>query len=327
MTERENYLKVLNGEKPEWVPYYRDACDWVIPWITTSYLATEEKVDFLGVHWVMDDAGPMADTRRLALDDISKWRDVVHLPDVESFDWEKYAAFDLREHDPDKAIAIMPGLGGGCFFIPLMNMMGFSEGLCAMFEEEEEVKALFDHFMEWYEKLLPKCIEYYHPDVVIMGDDICTANGPFIGRDVYESLIRPYFRKCISICKNAGVKFELHMCGKCESFIDDFVEMGIDIWEPAQPLNDLAAIKKKYGNRLVLNGAWFTAGPGGVPGAPEHIGRREARECIDRYAPGGGYVFWDGDPVGTSEDMKRKIGWLADEARTYGKAFYKEKNV
>lgn len=88
MTERENYLMVLEGKQPEWVPYYRDACDWVIPWITTSYMAEEEKIDFVGARWVIDEAGPMVDTRRPALDDISKWREVVHLPDVDSFDWE-----------------------------------------------------------------------------------------------------------------------------------------------------------------------------------------------------------------------------------------------
>lgn len=27
--EKENYLKVIRGEEPDWVPLYFDACDWV----------------------------------------------------------------------------------------------------------------------------------------------------------------------------------------------------------------------------------------------------------------------------------------------------------
>lgn len=119
MTEKENYLRVLNGEKPEWVPNYRDACEWVIPFFQSSYMATEEKIDFLGVHWVINESGPMADTRNPPLDDVTKWRDVVHLPDPDTFDWETWSKRDMENHDPNKAIAVMLGLGGGASSFPL----------------------------------------------------------------------------------------------------------------------------------------------------------------------------------------------------------------
>jgi len=51
--------------------------------------------------------------------------------------------------------------------------------------------------------------------------------------------------------------------------------------------------------------------------------RKSAHEVIDRFAKDGGYVFWDGDPVGSTEDMLKKFEWVTDEARKYGKEFYK----
>lgn len=327
MTERENYLKVLNGEQPDWVPNYWDACEWLIPPITALHMATEEKIDCLGVHWIIDDAGPMADTSYYVMDDISDWRTYVHLPDIDAFDWEKSAEEEAAKHDPNKAIAVMPGLGGGCFFIPLMNMMGFENGLCAMYEDPDEVKALFDHFLDWYKKLLEKCITYYHPDVIIMGDDICSANGPFISMDTFNELIRPYFKECIALVKSHGIKFEMHMCGKGEHFIEEYLSLGMDIWQPAQPLNDLAGLKRKYGNRLIFNGTWHSSAGGGVPGAPESVVRQSVRDCMDQFAPGGGMVFWNGGLVGSSEDAKNKDMWSNDEARTYGRSFYQKGEV
>ena len=323
MTEKENYLRVLNGEKPEWVPNYRDACDWVVPYFQSSYMETEEKIDFVGVHWIVNESGAMADTGNLPLDDIANWRDVVHLPDPDTFDWETWSKKDLASHDPDKAIAIPLGLGGGCFFIPLVNMMGFEEGLCAMIIDEDEVKALFEHFMDWYERYIPKLIEYYHPDVLIVGDDICSATSQFVTMDTYETLLEPLYRRCGELIHAGGAKYEFHMCGKCEVFIHRLMELGIDIWQPAQPLNDLKALKEQYGRRLVMNGGWHSSGPGGVPNAPEEVVRQSARDTIDLCAPGGGYVFWNGDPVGNSEDMLQKMAWLDDEARTYGREYYK----
>ena len=63
-----------------------------------------------------------------------------------------------------------------------------------------------------------------------------------------------------------------------------------------------------------------------MPGASQETVRQSARTAIDQFAEGGGYVFWDLSPVGQSEDMQKKIAWLEDEARTYGRKYYhKEK--
>lgn len=323
MNEKENYLKVLNKEQPEWVPIFQDAVDLIPPAISIMYMATEEKIDYLGVHWLVNDAGAIADTTvPPVLKDISDWKKFVNLPDPDNFDWEGFVAKDLENHDPNKALALIIGVGGGSFFIPLMNMMGFEEGLCALIESPNEVKELFDCLMAWYEKVFPLCIKYYKPDVIVTGDDLCTARGAFISMDTYKELFKPYYVRIINMVHEAGIKFEFHMCGKAEPFIEDLVAEGIDSWQPAQGINDLAGLKAKYGNELIFNGTWSTGGPAGVPNAPEETVRREVRNCIDTLATGGGMIFWNGDPVGSSTDQLQKMDWLNDEARKYGRKFY-----
>lgn len=324
MTERENYLKVINGEQPEWVPYYRAAVDWIIPCFLMQFMATEEKRDMFGCPWTMNDNGAMPDNRQKpVLDDMANWRDVVNLPPLDEIDWEAAHAFDMQNHDPDRAVECFTCEGpAGNYFLPIMGMMGFEEGLCALVEDPDSVHEFCDYMCNYYIKLVDYEEKYYNPDVYILADDFCTARGPMISWETYETLFRPYYKKLIDHIKTYNKPVEFHMCGKGEEFVHDFVKLGVNIWQPAQPLNDLEGLRAQYGNKLVFTGTW-QGGPAGMPGASEEVVRASARECIDKYAPGG-LVFWDGDPVGSSEDMAQKVAWLAEEAMTYGKTFFKK---
>jgi len=85
----------------------------------------------------------------------------------------------------------------------------------------------------------------------------------------------------------------MHCCGGIAPLIDDIIEAGFDCLNPVQCSAagmDPRALKRKYGERLVFWG-------GGVDtqrvlpfGAPEEV-RRQVRERIDVFRPGGGYVF------------------------------------
>ncbi len=204
-----------------------------------------------------------------------------------------------------------------------MEMMGFEEGLCAMMEEPEACHEFFDAFTTVIEKAMRAQIPLYNPDFVYFNEDLATINGPFISMDVFEELLVPYYTRLFTVAKEFNKPIIFHMCGKCECFIERLHEMGITGWEVAQTVNDLAGLKEKYGNSLVFLGGWDSQGPAGVAGADEETVRQSVRDSIDKFAPGGGYAFWDLGPVGTSPDMMQKIEWLEDEARKYGKTFYK----
>lgn len=325
MTERENYLLVMSGKQPEWVPNFEDACDMIIPSILISHLLTEEKKDFFSVPWTINDAGPMVDTHQPpVMPDINDWKKYTHFPDIDQFDWENTSKLQLAEHDPDKALVIMPNLGGGTIFMPLMNMMGFEEGLCALVEEPEMCMEFLDSVTTFFEQCIPYIVKYYQPDVIIVGDDLCTAFSPFISMDLYKRIFKPLYQRQIDMIHKYGVLAELHMCGKCEPFVEDFAEMGADSWQPAQGSNDIASIKAKYGNKLIINGTWSTDSPAWQPGASEELVRSELRKCMDAFAVGGGMVFWTGGQVGNSADQVQRSNWVNDEARKYGRNFYKK---
>ncbi len=338
MTEKQNYMMLLSGQQPEWVPRYTFGPDPTGKPVATmntgpSFLMSHlfspgPAKDIWGVTNIPvpdSNGAKIPEPNNFILKDIKKWRDVIKAPDLSGIDWEAMAKKDL-EHLPvsrdDTALIFSLHVG---YFQNLMAFMGFTEGLCAMFEEPEEVSALMEYLCDFYMEVGEKCIDYYQPDIFNVTDDTATWKSPFISPKMYRELIKPYHVRQASLGISRGLPIEMHDCGRCEDYIDDWLDFKVVSWNPAQISNDIAAIKKKYGNKLVINGAWDIVGELSNPDVSEETVKESVYRAIDAYAPGGGYAFCGGF-LGALDDEKtnRKNRWIAEAVDTYGRTFYKK---
>ena len=85
-----------------------------------------------------------------------------------------------------------------------------------------------------------------------------------------------------------GCKLLRHDCGKSEQFVEDWIELGIQGWNPFQVSNDCAGIKKKYGDRLTLDGAWDNVA---VLGWTDDELMAELETYTKTFLPGGRFIF------------------------------------
>jgi hypothetical protein len=190
-------------------------------------MITGKERDVYGIPYVIHENGPMPRPNDFIMKDISEWRTAVNIPTIEGYDWESAAQKDCAVIDKNKAVAV---LNDGPF-MALVNSMSF-EALTA-----------------FQDKLLENVLKYYHPiDAVIIADDVATARDLFISPRTYREMILPFHRKRADIAKKYNVHLEMHCCGKCESIVEDWVNMGVRSWQPAQPVNDLAAIQNNTGS-------------------------------------------------------------------------------
>lgn len=100
LTEKQNYLKVLRGEQPDWVPMYSFGqmpggkpvpSIMVEPPIISEFRMNNGGKDVWGVNYV-----PTYETgqalipkpNNFILKDIRQWRDVIKAPDISHVDWE-----------------------------------------------------------------------------------------------------------------------------------------------------------------------------------------------------------------------------------------------
>ena len=326
MTERENILKVYNKEVPEWVPEYTRSKAGCMCSFLMGNRGPNGGTDIFGVPFTPSpesaDGASLPTPNAFILKDITKWRDVIKVPDISHIDWEALAKKDQANIDfENRAVSMSIHVG---YFQHLMNFMGFTEGLCAMYEEPEEVVALMEYLSDFYVEIAKNMVRYYKADILDIVDDTATALNPFFSLEMYRELFKPYHARLAQVGVDAGMFIEMHNCGRCEDFIDDWMEFGVTVWNPAQIMNDLQGIKAKYGRDLVLCGCWDYSGPVGQAGATEEFVRSEVRKCLDTYAVDGGFIFWNYVLGHTNHpDLADKLRWIDEEVYSYGHQFYK----
>jgi len=260
-------------------------------------------------------------THDFILDDITKWRDIVKVPDISDIDWEMMAKPALDMRNPDMPFGGSTAMG---FFQPFVSFMGFDEGLMACFEEPDEVKDLLNYLCDFAVDAAKKYLFYYKPDFGSMGDDIAHERNPFLSLEMFQDIFAPVWRRYYEPFIEAGLVCGMHNCGHFELYLDDLVDMGVTFWDPCQNSNDLEAIKAKFGNRLALCEAYDTRF---LPDdATEADVRDMAIEHITKLAAGGGYAMFQHNPdmmISFTEEEIKKAGWAWDAFESIRYDFYK----
>lgn len=324
LTNKENYMRVLRREVPESIP--NAAYQLCYP----SYLKKDRNpdgsgFDYFGVEYVTSErsgfaGGFIPKPGVFMIHDITTWRDIVKIPDLSGVDWEKMAADDLKQYDRSKGPIMSDSVTG--FFQALINFMGFTEGLCACFEEPEEVKAMMETICDYQVGVAKNIIKYYQPDALWLPDDVATARAPFVSKEMFEELFYPSWKRYVEVFLNAGIPAQLHCCGECGILIDDFIDCGFSAWDPAQPQNDLKGIKAKHGNKLAFVGG-FDAKPIQVPGVTEEFVREYVRSFLNTYAPGGGLVWTAGMQMnGGDPEAAQRAKWVREEFEAVAPNYY-----
>ena len=290
LSPKENLLRMYRGELPEYLPrggFREFKCSAFIDVKKPGCTRDEFGVEYTGKEDVFGGA-PIPYPGHYVLDDITKWRDKIKAPDLSHVDWEALAAKDLKDIDRSTTGIVFYW---GKIFQRLADFMGFTEGLCAIAEEPEEVHALYEYLCDYNCEVLKNVCHYYKPDAVCIPDDTATARAPFISPQAYKDLVKPFHAREAEIVLNSGSYIDMHDCGHCEAFIDDWMDIGITAWNPAQTSNDLKAIKEKYGRKLIISGGWDSQRTMGYGELDDDVLRDILIRYVDDLAPNGGFIF------------------------------------
>ncbi|MDR0906375.1 MAG: veratrol--corrinoid protein metyltransferase [Oscillospiraceae bacterium] len=294
LTPKENYLRVLRGEIPDFVPsFYEPYADtiWLDYYFKPTYAPDGFNFSPWGVRYVGSpdlNMGGIPEPNFIILRDITKWRDVIKNPGTGNIDFEKYYTKSIEGRDRENQALVV---AGGEYFQTLVSFMGFAEAVMAMFEEPDEVYALLDYISEYNIEIAKQRIRYTKPDIYMVSDDCAAAMHPFFSPDMYKRLIKPFHKKHADLARENNLCITKHDCGHAEAFIPDWIEMGVSGWNPAQAVNDLRAIKQTYGAKFTPDGGqWeyisrdfdLTTDDGLIAAVDEYVAA---------FAPGGGFVF------------------------------------
>ncbi len=330
MTPKENYMEAMTFGKPEYVPYTTDVIN-MVGFAPNNYFEAPVQMgpagigkvskDAFGVEWTATVDGMIPINDHFMLDDVTKWKEVVTIPNVDDFPWEQSAQKELAMADPNK-VNYCPINNG--LFDRLMACMGFNEGLCALYEEPEACAEFFEAVADYKIAYIDKICEYYHPDVIQYIDDLAHANGLFMSPETYRELIKPQHQRIVKAIRDHGVFMEQHTCGKCEQIIPDYIEMGVQSWFPAQTSNHLKEIHDTH--KLAMNCCLDTQGVLKDKDVSEEILRSEVDKTIDELGVGGGLTIMPTFLGASFEEMMaggdRRAKIVVDELNKHGRYSY-----
>lgn len=265
ITQKENFEMFLNKKVPYWMPLYSDIQSMrprIMPDNVVCGLVQDgEEIlgpkDFSGKGWFDLDwiyvetvGGATVKPGNPKVKDISKWKEVIEFPNINSYDWENSAKANKNWFDKGRLLECCMLCG---FWERLISLMDVENAAIALIDEDEKeyVHDLFDELCNLYDKVIDKFKTYYNPDIILMHDDWGTQNSTFFSSDTLKEMILPYMKRIVDSCHRRGMKFQLHSCGKIEKFVPYMVEIGIDMWW-GQDLNDIATLSEKYGENLAI---------------------------------------------------------------------------
>jgi uroporphyrinogen-III decarboxylase len=314
LSARENLLRAIRHDEPEWVPSAWEAVALIGPPVFERCWA-EGRDDF-GVHWSYEagaEGGTYPTLDGHPIRDLSRWREQIAIPDVDAMEWDAVAERAARIDRDQYLLCAFIEMG---LFERSYLLLGMSEALMGYVAEPDLMYELLGALANYKIRLIERFDDVADLDMVWYGDDWGTQDRLFLRPTVWRQIIRPQTQRLYDAMKRRSLLINQHSCGRIEAIFEDVVDMGADIWNPCQPCNDLAALKQQYGGRITFCGGIDSQFVLNRPGAtPEEV-RAEVRRRIDQMAAGGGYIAAPSHSVPTDPAL---IDAMNDEISSYGR--------
>ena len=157
-------------------------------------------------------------------------------------------------------------------------------------------------------------------DIIQRIADLGTQTGLFISKELYREFIKPAEIKVFNHIKKRAphVKIWFHSCGAVSELIDDFLDYGMDILNPVQPLAtgmDSFELKKRFGDKVCFHGGIDLQKA--MPGTIEDV-KKEVETRIRAFGKGGGYILAPANHI-QNDTPAENVVFLYEYAKKFGK--------
>ncbi|MDH7570060.1 MAG: uroporphyrinogen decarboxylase family protein, partial [Armatimonadota bacterium] len=163
---------------------------------------------------------------------------------------------------------------------------GYAEALVDLVSNPTLAEALMERITEFNVRAACRVLDLIgnEVDVVCIGDDLGTQNGPFVNPRTYRALIKPRQRRLTeAIRRRTNAFLFYHSCGSVVDLIPDLIDLGVQVLNPVQVSAagmDPERLKREFGKHLAFWGAVDTHRvlPRGTPSEVED----KVRQLLDR---------------------------------------------
>jgi len=220
--------------------------------------------------------------------DVTRWREFVHAPDIESncsAGWEEVAS-------RARAIAgdhqIVCGFMGTGIFEQTHFLMGFEDTLTNLYEHPKEMHELIDYITDYRLRFVKLMIDGMKPDAIFSHDDWGAKEALFMSPEMWREFYKEPYRRFYGYIRERGCIAIHHADSYLAPIVEDMAEIGIQVWQGVLPENDIPALQKRLNGRLILMGGIGAAID--RPDSTEEEIRTYVQSALAEYCPGGHFI-------------------------------------
>lgn len=234
--------------------------------------------------------GPFQRIARPTADDVKNysWPRPAEIADFTA--WREKGKKLRQESDKALVARVVPGI-----FTLAQFLRGFEGWLMDLIIHREFSEAFHAKLCEIWIETVSGIAEALgdNVDVIMFGDDFGFQNQPIMSPAMFKERVKPLMKKMVGTIKSrTRAKIALHTCGCVFAYIDDFIDIGIDVLNPMQSNAkdmDPARIKEKTAGKMALWGGIDTHVV--LPNGSTQDVREEVKKKIAIYGKGGGYML------------------------------------
>ncbi|OHD80439.1 MAG: hypothetical protein A3J97_02270 [Spirochaetes bacterium RIFOXYC1_FULL_54_7] len=139
------------------------------------------------------------------------------------------------------------------------QLMGMEHCLISLMDDNDFMEPLFQRCLDWSlgvaQELAKRGV-----DAIWFGDDFGTQQSLIMSPDTFREKLKPFYTELIAKTKavNPDLLVIFHSDGAVAQLIPDFIEMGVDVFNPVQPGvpgHEPEVLKETFGDRLAFFGA------------------------------------------------------------------------
>ncbi len=281
MTYKENYLKTVNFDTPDYIPmdfHINASCFNNYDQDSLLELIENHKLLFPNFNKEVEFKPRYANCSRKEkpyLDDFScLWQTaedgitgtVVKHP---LYDWEDFK--DYKSPDPEICMGIgeinwnevedkvkntpgdlhIGGLRHGHTFLQLCDIRGFENLIFDMVDEEPRLWELIELIENFNMHIINKYVNF-KVDVMSYAEDLGMQIGPMLSPEHFVKYIKPSYTRLIKPAKETGIKIHMHSDGDIRTLVDDIIGAGVDIINLQDLVNGIDWIADKFRNKTCV---------------------------------------------------------------------------
>ncbi len=153
-------------------------------------------------------------------------------------------------------------------------------------------------------------------DGMVIWGDVAYKKDLFFPPDYWRKYFKPGVKAIVDVCHEHGLPVIYHGCGNVKRIFEDFIEIGIDAYNPleAKAGLDVVDLRRKYGHRIAFCGnmnviEWAEC-------SPEELKAIVLRKL--NAAKGGGWIFQSDHSV-PSNVSGQNYDYVVNLVREYGR--------